>query len=355
MALSYPQGRLWRLATLLALATLLWAAFPACAQEGKPASPIMVPNPAADLWRAVRQREGPNSGLTQARGVQTGELIDSSGEDFRIFRRHKLIRPAAILLAVAFGSIMLFYLVRGSILIPGGRSGKRVKRFAELDRVAHWLAAILFIFLALTGLTLMFGRFVVLPLFGSEAFGVIASASKDAHNLFGPLFLVALAFLFIRFAAKNLLTRNDLKWMIRGGGLIGKEHVSSGYFNAGEKVWFWAVIVLGTVLCASGLILDFPIFGLEREVMQITLIVHAIAATLFTAGSFAHIYIGTIGSEGSLDSMTTGYVDENWAEHHHDLWLAEVKAGVKEGTGGPAAADPDPAASAHLQASPDKA
>ena len=132
--------------------------------------------------------------------------------------------------------------------------------------------------------------------------------------------------LFIRFAWRNLRSRGDLTWLAKGGGIVGKAHVSAGFFNAGEKIWFWSVILLGIAVSVSGLVLIFPILGQSREIMQLALMVHGIAAVIFIAGSFGHIYIGTIGTEGSLESMTTGYVDENWAEAHHDRWHAEVMA-----------------------------
>jgi formate dehydrogenase subunit gamma len=312
----------------------------------------MVPNPAIDLWRAVRQREMPGAGSTQVRGVESGVLIEISGEEFSNFRRQQLIVYSGIFIAASAGLILLFYLVRGSIRIDGGRSGKRIKRFAEFDRVVHWLTATLFIFLGLTGLTLLFGRFVILPVLGPEAFSVVASLSKEGHNLFGPLFLVAVVLLFVRFAVKNMPNRGDITWLVRGGGIIGKGHVSAGYFNAGEKIWFWLAVTLGLVMSVSGLILVFPILGLGRELMQLALIVHGITSAIFIAGSFGHIYIGTLGTEGSIESMTTGYVDENWAKAHHDLWYQDVKNGVTT----PAdEAEPDAATDPTLRASPDKA
>lgn len=290
-----------------------------------PPSPIAVPNPATDLWRAVRQREMQIDSKTQARGVETGVLIASSGEEFRQFRMNDFVGVAGWFIVGAAALILLFYLLRGQIPIDGGRSGKVIKRFEDFDRIVHWLTAVLFIFLAVTGLTLLFGRFVILPVFGAEAFGVIASAAKEGHNLFGPLFLIAVSLLFIRFVVRNMPSPGDLKWLRTGGGIIGKGHVSAGYFNAGEKIWFWLAIVLGLVVSVSGLILDFPILGLEREAMQLALIVHGIAAIFFIAGSFGHIYIGTVGSEGSFDGMASGYVDTNWAKTHHDRWYDEVK------------------------------
>jgi formate dehydrogenase subunit gamma len=130
--------------------------------------------------------------------------------------------------------------------------------------------------------------------------------------------------LFVRFATKNLFARGDIKWLVKGGGIVGKGHVSAGYFNAGEKIWFWLVMLLGITVSISGLVLVFPVFGQGREIMQLALIIHGIAAVVFIAGSFGHIYIGTVGTEGSLESMTTGYVDENWAKAHHDRWYGEI-------------------------------
>lgn len=329
----------WQLSTLFLAGLLLFIAFPATAQDKVPASPIMVPNPATDLWRAVRQREGAASGQTQVRGIETGVLIEQSGEAFREYRRRDFIGNAGIFIGAVAGLVLLFYILRGRINIPGGRSGRRIKRFADFERTLHWFTAIIFIFLALTGLTLLFGRFVVLPVFGAEAFGVIASACKEGHNLFGPLFIVAVVLLFIRFAWRNLPSRGDLTWLVKGGGIIGKAHVTAGFFNAGEKIWFWSVMVLGLVVSISGLVLIFPTLGQPRDIMQLALIVHGIAAVLFIAGSFGHIYIGTIGTEGSLESMTTGYVDENWAEAHHDRWHADAVAQAARGADRHANAD----------------
>ncbi len=325
MCINHQHHLYWQVCALMLAGFLLVSLPVAAAEPGVANSPIAVPNPASDLWRAVRQREAPGAGTTQARGPEAGVLINSSGEDFRNFRRQELIGKSAILIAAFAALILVFYMLHGRIPIEGGRSGRLIRRFADFDRSLHWLVAILFIIQALTGMMLLFGRFVLLPVLGPGAFSVVADASMVSHNYLGPLFLASLVVMLIRFMAKNLPTRHDLKWLLRGGGVIGEGHVSAGFFNAGEKIWYWAVGVLGLTVSISGLILDFPVFAGGRDFMQLVLTVHGIAAVFFITGSLAHIYIGTIGSEGSLESMTTGYVDENWAKAHHDLWYAEAK------------------------------
>jgi formate dehydrogenase subunit gamma len=292
--------------------------------QGKPgAKPIPVPNPAADLWREVRQRDMSSQGNTQVRGVDSNQFIEVKGEEFRDYRRELLIPYTPYALGGLLVLIAAVFIVKGKIKIDGGRSGQTIKRFGEFDRVVHWYLAILFIFLGLTGLILMLGRFLVLPMFGHEAFSVIASACKEGHNLFGPLFLVGVVLMFVRFAAKNIPKAVDFVWLLRGGGLLGGGHASAGFFNGGEKLWFWLVMILGLLLCTSGFVLIFPNFEQGRDIMQLALFAHGIGALILILGSFGHMYIGSIGSDGSLDSMVTGDVDTNWAKQHHDLWYQD--------------------------------
>jgi formate dehydrogenase subunit gamma len=284
-----------------------------------------VPNPGADLWREVRQREAPTVGSTQIQGVDSGVLINVRGEDWRRFRMETLVPVGGMVLGGILGLVALFYLVRGTIRVPGGRSGQRIQRFSEYDRLLHWSTVFLFYFLAITGLVLLYGRLVLIPLLGPEGFAITASACKEGHNLFGPLFLVVLVLLFFQFVRSNIPKWVDVKWLLKGGGLFGG-HASAGYFNGGEKVWFWMVTLFGLAICATGFILLFQNFGQGRLLMELSHVVHASLALLLIAVSLGHAYIGTLGMEASLESMTTGFVDANWAAAHHDLWMEERKA-----------------------------
>ena len=287
---------------------------------GKPA------NPGAELWRDVRQRDRSMTGSTQVQGVDTGVLINFYGEEWRQFRMQKLVPYGAALMGSVLSVILLFYLVRGPLRIQGGPTGRKIQRFSVFERTIHWFTAGVFWLLALTGLILLYGRFVLMPLLGPEGFGLTASACKEAHNLFGPMFLVAILLLLVTFVKDNFYARGDMTWLLKGGGMLGGGHVSAGRFNAGEKIWFWIAVLGGIVLSASGLILDFAVFGQGREVMGLSHVLHAIAALIVITVSFGHIYLGTAGVEGTINSMASGYVDEAWAESHHDRWYEEVRA-----------------------------
>ena len=273
-----------------------------------------------ELWREVRQRDMQSSGISQVKGVDSGILINVRGDQWARFRMDQLSTFGGIAIAGIFAIIVLFYVVRGRVPIEGGLSGSMVHRFTDYERVVHWTLAIVFLFLAITGLILLLGRPLLLPLFGKEVFSILASASKEGHNLFGPLFLVSLIMMLISFARRNIYERGDMTWLLKGGGLIGDGHASGGFFNMGEKTWYWMVILIGLVIAISGLILVSPNFGQGRLIMGLSHIVHTIGAIILIAVSIGHMYLGSIGSEGALEGMKTGYVDINWADAHHDRW-----------------------------------
>lgn len=312
---------------LLLLAVLIFLTVPvAQAEPPPPPSPFAsaVINPGSDLWREVRQRGGPVDGITQVSGTDAGTLISIRGEEWRQLRTEKIIPYSGYLLAGILAILVLFRLIRGQLKIHAGRSGMRILRFSYSQRVVHWVAGITFVILGITGVVLLLGRTLLIPVMGNSVFGVIASVSKTVHDYLGPVFAISLVFLFIYYVKDNIFKLKDIQWFVKGGGMFGG-HAHAGRFNAGEKTWFWLAILLGIVVTATGLILDFPIFGLDRETMELSLVIHGIAAIIVFAISFGHMYLATFGMEGALETMTTGYCDANWAKEHHDEWYEEVK------------------------------
>lgn len=282
-------------------------------------------NPRANYWRAVR---GGEQGYTATKGSETNVLIQSAGENWRRLRNGAVATIGGYLVLISLITILLYHLKSGGMKLENGRSGKTITRWSIFDRIIHWSTATLFILLAITGLSMMFGRHVLIPIMGADGFAAYASFAIAIHNYLGPLFVAVLVILILSWIKHNIINGNDIKWFkAGGGGIIGNQHVSCGRFNGGEKVWFWIVTLVGLSVGISGLILDFPNFDQVRSTMQTANIVHGSLSIIWIAIAFGHIYIGTIGSEGSLDGMVTGEVDENWAKQHHDLWYEEVKQG----------------------------
>jgi len=276
---------------------------------------------ATDIWREIRSGQGGNVVFPNR---EAGVLIQSDGEVWRVWRNELVARYGGLAIAAVLGLLAAFFLIRGRIRISGGRSGRVIPRFTLAQRIAHWLVATLFVLLGVSGLVLLLGKPVLMPLIGKDAFAIVASASLQGHNLFGPIFIPAILALFVLFVRGNGYRLVDLVWLVKGGGLFGG-HASSHKYNFGEKSWFWLSVLLGVVISASGVALLFPDYLGDRAQAQLANLAHAVAAVVFIAVGFGHMYLGTLGMEGALEGMTRGTVDENWARDHHDLWYDDHK------------------------------
>ncbi|MGR3547582.1 MAG: formate dehydrogenase subunit gamma [Roseovarius sp.] len=306
----------------------------------------------AEVWRALRY--GLDDVKVSAGGPEARVLIQDGGMTWLEFRKGPLATYGAWLLGGTLALLTLFYLIRGKIRIDGAKTGRTVTRFQAIERFGHWLMAGSFVVLAITGLLVLFGRMVVIPLLGHEAFSTIAVASKWVHNNISWAFMLGLVMVFFMWVLHNIPNRTDLKWLAVGGGIFTKGvHPPAKKFNAGQKMIFWSVIVFGASISASGLSLLFPFelpmfaktfailnqtglpqavgFGelpvilAPHEEMQLATLWHSIMAFVLTAIILAHIYIGSVGMEGAFDAMGSGEVEEQWAREHHGLWLKELQ------------------------------
>ena len=257
-------------------------------------------------------------------------LIQDSGRDWRVLRNGPLTFYGGVVILVMPTILLLFFVIKGKIQLKTRLTGRLIERFNSAERVAHWTMAISFVALAATGLSLLFGKYLILPWLGAAAFSGMAVAAKVIHNFVGPLFMFSLVVMIVLYAKDNMWRAYDVTWLRKFGGMISGEHVPAGRFNAGEKGWFWlGVVLLGILVSISGALLLFPNWNTSREIMGEANLVHASIACIFVAISFAHIYLGTIGMAGAYDAMRKGYVDETWAKEHHDIWFDEVKSGKR--------------------------
>lgn len=295
----------------------------------------------APFWRGVRD-SGQLQGYTSLPGAEKGVLIQSfvqypgsrlttAGEAWRQVRNRWLIPYGGALLLIVAVAIAIFYWRKGPLGHAENDAGLRhIERFTPFERAAHWTNAAAFVVLALSGIVMAFGKYFMLPIMGGALFGWLTYALKTMHNFVGPLFVVSLVVVFFTFVRDNVPRRGDWTWLKRGGGMLKGQEVPSHRFNAGEKVVFWGgVFLLGSIVVASGLVLDklIPGLGETRGQMQVAHMVHALGTLLMIAMFMGHIYIGTIGMRGANQAMRSGYVDEAWAREHHEWWYEDIKAG----------------------------
>jgi formate dehydrogenase subunit gamma len=303
-------------AIIMAIGTAIAAAAQQRAPDGAPNPTGSVVNERTLLKQAPRVE-----GRIDIPDTKAGVLIQPAGRTWDYFHEVLLHWAGAIVILGTIAALGAAYLIMGPIRISAGRSGRKVPRFKAFERFAHWLTAASFIVLGLTGLNITFGKILLLPVIGPDAFSTLSEAAKYVHNFMSFSFVAGLAFVVMIFFKDNFIGKIDIAWLKQGGGFIKSKHAPAGRFNLGEKVVYWLALVAGVAISVSGYLLLFPFSVTDIAGMQIAQVVHAVVAVLFIALILAHIYIGTLGMEGAFEAMGSGEVDLNWAKEHHDVWL----------------------------------
>jgi formate dehydrogenase subunit gamma len=324
------------LRAVCAVIALLFVAQPAFAQLSfKPTADAVHED---QLLKALKEGDKITGRITIP-DPMASSLIQPAGKDWRDFQRSKLPVIGGVVIIGMLALLAIFLMIRGRVRVEHGLSGVKILRFASFERFTHWLTASCFILLALSGLNISFGRVLILPIFGAEAFSTLTAWGKMAHNYLAFPFMLGLVIMFLIWIKDNIPGKLDLVWIRKGGGLLKNgEHPPAKRFNAGQKGIFWIVMIGGFLMSLSGWFLLFPYIPANVTALQFWTVIHAVIAMLFIAAMLAHIYIGSIGMEGAFDAMGTGEVDINWAKEHHALWVAEEQAkGHVPDTGNPRA------------------
>ena len=205
-----------------------------------------------------------------------------------------------------------------------GTSGRTfyVSRYTAFQRVNHWITAILFVLLSLSGLAMFYPW--LYPL--SSLFGG-GQATRNLHPWFGVLLAISFFILAVRFVRNNIWNRDDVAWMMRFRSVMTNQHEGLpdlGKYNAGQKGVYWSQILLILVLLGTGLVVWQQYFGAWStiETQRIALLIHSLAAAVAISIIIVHIYAG-IWIKGTGRAMTRGTVTGGWAYLHHRKWLRQ--------------------------------
>lgn len=201
--------------------------------------------------------------------------------------------------------------------------GDELIRHPVYTRVVHWGVAIFFILALLTGFAVYSPWLYrsLTPLFGG------GPMTRLLHPWFSLAFVALFTLQFFNWLAPMAWNANDRRWMRRIKGYVGNtdavepEYVE--FFNAGQKLYFWAIVASAVLFLLSGIAMWFPaIFG--RTAVAVSYVVHDVAALVMLIGFIVHVYEGTAAQPGTFSSMTKGTVDRRWAWTHHPAWYRRV-------------------------------
>jgi formate dehydrogenase subunit gamma len=338
--MAKPIHFILRAMEVLAIVCLMAFASPATAQQPNTVNPDANAISEQQLLQELNKIQGRGT----IPDTKSYVLEHPGGRDWRHFHEITLHWVGAIAVLGMLALLVVFYLIRGMVRLESGRSGRTLIRFNAFERFIHWMTAACFIILALTGLNITFGKELLLPLMGPEAFTTWSQWAKYAHNYLSFPFTLGVVLIFLTWLAGNIPNKVDVEWLKEGGGIVGHKHPPAYRFNAGQKMIYWIVVLGGGAVAASGYILMFPFYTADISGMELAQAVHGVIAVLFVAVMLAHIYIGTIGMEGAVEAMWDGTVDVNWAKEHHELWLERMRRDRPSPDAPPASARPTRAA-----------
>jgi formate dehydrogenase subunit gamma len=205
---------------------------------------------------------------------------------------------------------------------------KKLLRYTPFERANHWLAAITFILLALSGLAFFHPAFYpLIQLFGGGVW------TRILHPFIGVLMALSFGVMFFIYRKLNIMTPTDREWLSHVREMVDgddRNMPEADKFNGGQKLLFWLLVVCMALLILSGIVIWRAYFSLlfSVEVIRFASLVHAVAATIIITLIIFHIY-AAIWTKESIDGMLYGQVRRAWAKQHHQAWFRQMMGGDK--------------------------
>jgi formate dehydrogenase subunit gamma len=204
----------------------------------------------------------------------------------------------------------------------------KIVRYTPYERANHWLSALTFILLALSGLVFFHPAFYPLnQLFGG---GVWA---RILHPFIGVLMTLSCGIMFLNYRKLNLMTPTDWQWLGHVKEMVegdDRNMPEAGKFNGGQKVLFWLLVGSMLLLVLSGVVIWRAYFSFlfPAVVIRLAAVIHAIAATIIIALIIFHCYVA-LWTKESINAMVSGQVRRAWAKQHHPGWYRQMTRGEK--------------------------
>ncbi len=201
-------------------------------------------------------------------------------------------------------------------------------RFTAPERVNHWLVALTFFLLVLSGLVYFQPLYYPLSyLFGG---GVWA---RILHPFFGVVMIFLFGGMFFRFRKLSVMTPADREWLRHAREIVNGDERNlpeAGKLNGGQKLMFWSLVTCMVLLILSGIVIWRAYFSFMFPVVVVRLaaVVHSVAGVIMIALIMGHIYIA-IWTKESIGAMLYGRVRRAWAKQHHPAWYREMTGGDK--------------------------
>ena len=207
--------------------------------------------------------------------------------------------------------------------LKDAKGNSLIVRYTPNERTNHWITAITFVLLALSGLAMFHPAMSWLyAVFGGGQW------TRILHPFVGCVMFVSFLILALRFWHHNYLDQADIQWMKQIDDVLNNREdklPAIGKYNAGQKLLFFTMVICLLLLLASGIVIwrRYFSFYFPIEIIRLAALVHAAAAFVLIVGIVVHIY-AALWIKGSIGAMTRGTVTYGWARKHHPNWFKEI-------------------------------
>ena len=204
---------------------------------------------------------------------------------------------------------------------------KTIVRYSFFERMVHWEVGVTFIYLLLSGMALAYPRmaWMMTWLGGGQTV-------RALHPWVGVAFTVGIVLMVFLWAKPMRFEPVDREWIrrMRSYATSGHSGLDTGRYNAGQKGYYWFIVVFGLILMVSGIPLWFPsLFDAGSGVARASRLIHHLSYLAMLAGFLIHVYMSSVMMPGTMSGMTSGKVSRRWALWHHPRWVRE-KEGAAE-------------------------
>lgn len=258
-----------------------------------------------------------NIGFVLAQGLRDPELLKASinvsqfprDVDFFITMRESALIPSfgiaiIVFFALAIGHLVLF----GPKDMSMQSDQDAIPWWTATERVLHGIIAVVFIVLAVSGLAITFGKY-----FGG---GTGTLLLRTAHEYSGFVFAPVLVILTLMWLKHAVFRNYDMEWFAKAGGYLGyKGQLRAGKFNAGQKQWYWFMVIFGLLLSVTGFLVFFQVGDIGA--MRTYMVIHLLSSIPILLMFVAHLYMTTLGTKGAFMGMINGRFSKTAAQKFH--------------------------------------
>jgi formate dehydrogenase subunit gamma len=206
---------------------------------------------------------------------------------------------------------------------------ERIVRYSAATRINHWIVAISFVLLALSGLALFHpALFWLTALFGGGPW------TRILHPFIGCFMVAAFTLLGMKLWRDNMLQQRDWTWLRKIKDVVNNKEENLpevGRYNGGQKLLYFTIVICLAALLLSGIVIWRQYFSgyFSIGVVRLGALAHAFFGFVLICSIVVHIYAG-IWVKGSIRAMTRGWVTLGWAWKHHRAWFREVTKGIQQ-------------------------